>query len=190
MKALKFPLAFAIAATTLAMSITPAFAETSTTEPTGSRVPGVAKVTEELCDRITQRMENQQERLEERLEKIEELHAKHQERLEKLRDKAAELGVDISELESMLESMKGYTEEIVDIRIQIRSEVEQGAEAVCSGDRESAREHFVTSREYVEQVKSLREDRRNYFKNTVVPELQSIKEQLREASSGTEGAEA
>lgn len=193
MKKSTFPLLATGTALILSLSGTPVFASTSTTPPISSRPNLQSLSTEELCERITERMETQQEKFEERLEKVQELHERHQARLEELKTNASELGVDVTELESMLETLNDYTAEIVSIRSQTRSEIEQGAAAICAGDRESSRDHFSTARGYVEQVKSIRQERRDYFVNTVVPELKSIRLELKaaqDANTDSDGAEA
>lgn len=175
------PLAVAILCSAiLATAITPAFAETtSTTTPAQGRQARLEVVREQACERITTRVADQRAKLDERAAATQKRFENQDTRLAELKDKANELGVDITDLEGYLEIWAGYTDDIKAKRTQITSEIDAAVASICDGDRETGRAHFEEAKALVDDLKDVRLGRRQYWVNTIVPELKSIRDELK-----------
>ena len=107
-------------------------------------------------------------------------YEKQDARLKELSDKANELGIDTTELEGYLDVWEGYTDAIKDKRSEVKASIESAVALVCDGDREGARAAFEEAKSAIDEIKDIKLERRRYWVNTIVPELRSIRDELRE----------
>lgn len=171
----------------LATTISPAFADettTSTTTPSRqTRIEQRQAATEqrqaEACERITTRVATQKATIQERAATTESLYEKQDAKLATLVEKAKANGVDTSDLETYHEIWEEFTDEIKDKRTEIAALIDSAVSLVCDGDREGGRAAFEECRAIVEEIREVKLSRRQYWVNTIVPELKSIRDQLR-----------
>lgn len=165
-------------------AVTPAFAETTTTTtPAQGRQARLEANREQACERVTDRVADQRAKLSENAATIQERYEKQDARLTELKNKASELGIDISELESYLAVWEGYTDEIRSKKSEITNTIDSAVDAICDGDRETGRSYFEQAKSLVDDMKDVRVDRRQYWVNTIVPELKNIRDELRSIKS-------
>lgn len=171
----------ALLCTTLtATAMSPAFAETTTTTtPAQGRQARLEAITEQMCEQITARVAEQRANLDERAAAVQERFENQDARLTELEAKASELGVDTTNFENYLAIWSGYTDETTSKRNEITSTIDSGVSAFCDGDREGGRTYFAEAKSLVGELKDVRIDRRQYWLDTIAPEIRSIRDELR-----------
>lgn len=165
--------------TLFATAVTPAFAETTTTTQPQSRQIRIEATKQRACERITTKVSNQRDKIDERAAAIQKRFENQDTRLAKIKDKANERGIDTTDLRNYMDIWSGYTNEIKSKRNEISSTIDSAVSAICEGDRAGGRAAFDEAKVLVDEMKEVRLSRRQYWLDTIVPELKSIRDELR-----------
>lgn len=175
---------FFIAVLSIAMLVAfsaTAFADSTTTTTTGASgvQDKLAATKAKACTKIKARVEKAQTKLGKRIDKAEEIFKNQDDRLQTLATKAQARNIDVTKLQSDMKTWQGYTTSIQTTRSEIVEQVQSGVTQTCSGDAIGGASAFTAAKSKIEDIQKIRQDRRDYWEDTIIPDLKDIKSQAK-----------
>jgi len=148
------------------------------------KVPGAnaevkaAKV-QAKCDTLTTKIDTHISRANAAINKQAAIYDKHDARVDALINKAKTAGLDTSKAEADLATWEAKTAAIKTARDQVISDLNTIKSQQCADQKDQYKQGLASAKTSLTSIRAMQNDRKAYFKSTVKPDLQDLRNQLK-----------
>jgi len=162
-----------VATLTITASTVPAFAQSGVNEEAkaAARAAKCTTLTTKIDDHIT--------KINAAITKQTAIYDRHDAKVEALLAKAKAAGADTTKAEADLQTWEGQTTAIKNARNQVISDLNALKDLQCATQKDQYKQGLANAKTQLQNIRTLQNNKKAYYTSTVKPDLQAIRDQLK-----------
>lgn len=131
------------------------------------------------CSTLTTKIDDHITKINAAIAKQTAIYDKHDAKVEALLAKAKAAGADTTKAEADLQTWEGQTTAIKNARNQVITDLNALKDLQCADQKDQYKQGLANAKIQLQNIRTLQNNKKAYFTSTVKPDLQAIRDQLK-----------